>query len=436
MRKGITWLLHLLEKHGGYFITTFIYTALPLLFLPILTRYLKPEEYANIAIFNFCLTIFNTLGGSAIPAMVSKNFFDKPKEYVARIIGNSYLILFTISFTFTLIIAGFYKPIQHFIDLPLFWLLTIPWCSFFYVIFSLGLTVMRNENKVLTFSFHKITKIVFNVIVSLALVVFLNWGWQGRIWGIFVSNIVTFFTISIYLYKKNYLSLTINQDIIKKTLNLLIYLTPNSFQSVIISQVGIFFMQYFYSKELLGIYSVGFQISFAIKLLFTTIHLSWSPYLYKIFSYPEKVDKQKLVLYLYGLALLLLSGWLFVVLFSDLLLQIFTTKSYFGAKEFVFWLSLGFFFNGLFFLITPILIKLEKQKSISKITIFNVFTMLLLNVVFSKIFGYIGIAYAFCLSYLLMFLNFIVLLNRSFPLPWKVTFSRTFQTIYQKLIKH
>ncbi len=55
-------LVHLGRMSGGYFFTTLINNAIPFLFLPVLTRYLSPAEYANIALFSFYLAISNSLG--------------------------------------------------------------------------------------------------------------------------------------------------------------------------------------------------------------------------------------------------------------------------------------------------------------------------------------------------------------------------------------
>jgi O-antigen/teichoic acid export membrane protein len=414
----IDWALKIIKEHGGYFVTTFIYSALPLLFLPILTRYLEPAEYANISLFNFYLAISNSLAGTSIPAMVSKNFFDKPKEYIAQIIGNSIFIVFALSLLLFLLLYIFSSVLLPYVDLPLFWFLIIPWCSFFFIIFNITLTVLRNQKKVLSFSYHKIANISINISLSLAFIVLLMWGWEGRLWGVFLSFVISSFIAIYYLWKNEYLNFKISKKIIKKTLNLLLYLLPNSFQAIIISQIGIFFMQLYFTKELLGIYSVGFQVSFAIKLLYMTIGLSWAPYLYEIFSTPKNINKSHLVKLFYFLFFILLSGVIFINIFSETILKIFTTSSYYTAKVYIIWFSLGYLFNGLIVFITPILIKLEKQKQITKISFVNMIIMIVLNIFLSKTFGPIGIAYAFCITYFLMLLSFVRAMQKSFPLPW------------------
>ena len=250
-------IINKLKNHGGYFITTFLNNSIPLLFLPILTRYLEPEEYANIALFNFYLAISNSLSGVSIPSVISKTFFDKPKEYTASVIGNSIRIVFTFSLITTLFILAFYNNIETWLDLPLPILLLIPWGSFFYVIISIALSVIRNKKQVLLFSYHKIGNTLINFLISLILVVILLWGWQGRVTGVLISYVISAIFALIYLIKNKYLNFNFSKEISKNILNIVLPLMSNSFQTVIISRVGLFFIQVYFTKEILGIYSVG-----------------------------------------------------------------------------------------------------------------------------------------------------------------------------------
>lgn len=405
-------------KHGGYFVTTFLNTSIPLLLLPILTRFLSPAEYANIAIFRFYHLITNSLSGTSIPIVISKNFYDKPKEYIAKIIGNSLRVVFFFTLTVSVIVLLFSETLQNLIGLPLLWILIVPWSSFFFIVFNIGLTVMRNQKKVLIFSFHKLGNTLINLLLSLALVTLLLWGWQGRVWGIIISLFISAIWALYYLHSQQYLSLVYSKEQIRKTLKIILPLIPNSLQSVIISQIGIFFMQYYFTKELLGVYSVGFQIAYTMKLLFNTASFSWAPFIYEQLSRKEKANKVVITQYYYLLAGLLLLGVLFLVLFKDILLKIFTAAEYHQASEFIPWFAIGFMFHGLYVFLMPFLMKSEKQKQVSILSFFNVFVMLGSYFIFIHFFGYMGIAYSFVFTYFTMFISLFWLTQKSYPLPW------------------
>jgi O-antigen/teichoic acid export membrane protein len=411
-------LIHLGKMSGGYFITTIINQALPFLILPVLTRFLTPVEYGNLALFNFYLAIAQSLTGVSVPAVISKNFFDREKEYIAKVIGNSILIVALFSLVTMLFVLIFYSVLQTYLELPLIWMLMIAPASFAFVVFSLGLSVMRNAQKVFTFGRHQITNTVVNLGISLFLIISLMWGWHGRAWGIMLSHFISAVFVLIYLKRNGYLSFKISKQLLRSISKVVFPLIPNSLQSVVISQVGIFFIQFYFTKELLGLYSIGFQLSIPIKLLFATLCMSWFPYLYDQLSNNKIKNTIYLARMFYALVTVLLLGVVFLNVFSGLILRVMTQPDFYGAKVFIFWFTLGFFFNGCYMFLYPILIKNDKQKYISVVSFVNMALMLVFNIVFVRWFGYIGIAYAFFLTYFLMFVAFFFKAQQTRPLPW------------------
>jgi O-antigen/teichoic acid export membrane protein len=411
-------LVHIGEMSGGYFLSTFINNAVPLLVLPILTRYLAPEQYANVALFSFCLVLVNSLTAFSLPNVISKHFFDSERDQVARLIGGSIFILAAISLVILMLILLAYPFLSDLVDLNLSWLILVPVTSFASGVFSIGLTVMRNEKKPYRFGRHQIGNTVIDIAVSLVLVVLLLWGWQGRVWGIIVSYSISALLMLLYLRTNHYLSLTSGKPPVKIIMRMIVPLMPHSFQSVVICQVGLLFIQLFFSKELLGIYAVALQVAFAVKLLNTALALAWSPYLYEQLAKKQAINKLYLSRLLLALAAIMSMGAVFIILFSKIILKIMTSRQYFAAREFIPWFAMGYMFQGLSTFLTPILIKLEKQNYISMVSFVNMLIMISLNALFIKVFGYIGTAYAFFIIYFLMFLAFAWKAQRVFPLPW------------------
>ena len=418
LKVDLRGLIHLGNLSGGYFITTIVKNALPFLLLPVLTRYLDPKEYGIIALFSFYLSISNAINGVSIPTIIGKNFFSTSKKYIAELIGNSIFVVGVFSVFNVLIILIIYPFFKDSISLPLNWLLLVPLTSFAFIVFSLGINVMRNSKKVFAFGIHQVGNITINLLISLILVVLLAWGWQGRVLGIILSFVASAGFSFWYLKKNGFVVFAISKKIIKKILSLVLPLIPNSFQATIISQVGIFFIQYYYTKDLLGIYSLGFQLAVLIKILGDTLSMSWSPFLFEQMSGNKEINKLYLTRMLYALIGIVVAGVVFINLSAGLVLKVMSTPAYYGAKEFIPWFTLGFLFQECYVFLFPILIKHEKQKQIGLITILNMFLVVILNIWFVNLFGYIGISYAFCLSHLIMLIAYLWQVQRVMPLPW------------------
>jgi O-antigen/teichoic acid export membrane protein len=411
-------LINLGRMSGGYFVATSVDSVIPFLLLPVLTRYLSPNEYGNIALFGFYLALSNSLSGISIHTVIYKNFFEKSKEQIARIIGNSMIIVACFSLATLLGIFLFYPLFRDAVDLPLGWLLAIPLVSFAFIVFNMGLDVLRCNNNVLAFGVHQVANTLMNALLSLLLVVVLMSGWQGRVWGIVLAFILSAFWSFFYLKANGYVSFAVSRDLTRSILKIVLPLMPNSFQSMVISQAGMFFIQYYFSKQILGVYAVGFQIAFAMQLLISTLSLSWSPFLYRQLANPGEINRLYLTRLLYTLIGIIFLGVVFINVFSGLILRIMTTPGFQGATDFIPWFTLGFFFHGLSVFLLPILIKHDRQKYISMVSFLNMAIIIGLNFALIKLFGYMGIAYAYALIYFLKFLAYAWQVQKDLPLPW------------------
>lgn len=421
-RINLKELVNIGRLSGGYFLTTTINQALPFLILPILTHYLSPAEYGMLSLFSLYLVISNSLSGASIPAVVSKYFFGTEKTYVAEIIGNSIVINAVLSLLTVVLAAVGYYLFRAYIDIPLMWLLLIPVGSFSFVVFSLGLSVMKNTRSVWTFGRHQIGNTAINIGLSLLLIIVLTMGWQGRAAGILLSFFVSALFSLFYLNRHHYLSFRISRERLREVLQVVLPLIPNSVQSVVISQVGLLFIAWYFSKDLLGVYAIGYQIAFVVKLLITTISMTWSPHLFEQLSLSGGFDKLKLARSYIGLVGVMLAGVLFVNLVSDLVLRVMTTPEYYGAKEFILPLTVGFLFHAMYVFVLPILIRNSQERYISMVSFVNMFMMIALNIWLIDLYGYMGVAYAFALTYFAMFVLLFWRAHRVLPLPWKKAF--------------
>lgn len=402
----------------GYFLTTIINQSLPFFLLPVLTRYLSTAEYGLLSLFSFFLSLSNALVGASMPKVISKCFYDKGCDYVAKMIGNC---IFTASFltinVLILILICYILGLQH-SEISLLWLMTMPLTSLAYVIFNIGLTVCRNDHKVFHFSCHQIGNTVINVLVSLLLVCIMIMGWKGRVIGIEIAFCFSALLMLLYLRRRNFLKFSFERDKQSEIWRVILPLIPNSVQLVMISQVGIFFMQMYFDNNQLGLYALGFQISYCLKLLVDTLLMSWSPFFYQQLAHRESLNKLYVSRLIIVLALIISIAALIIVLMTKPVLFLVTTPDYYNAQQFVPWMTMGFVFYGLQCLVGPVLIKGEQQKYIAFTTFISMIVMLLSNVLFAHWFGYMGIAYAFFITYGIMSAMLIVRSQKVLPMPW------------------
>lgn len=407
----------LFDMTKGYFLTTVINQALPFLLLPILTRYLSTEEYGMLSLYSFYHVIAFAFVGSSLPTIVSKHFYEKEKIYISEIIGNCIWVSLTLSIFLEIFILISYCFFNEELSIPLIWLVLTPFVAVANVILSLGLTVCRNRKKVKHFGALQINNTLTNVLISLFLVCLMRFGWAGRASGIMISFIISAVITIIYLHKQDYLNLSFMMVKFKEVFTFGLQLIPNSLQLNLISQVGMFFMQIYFTKQLLGLYSLGFQLAFVVKLLVDTLQMSWSPFLFKQLAENEKMNKVFVTRMLIALIGILAVGAIAICLVADPVLWLMTTPEYFAASKYVPYFILGIFFYGIYTFVSPILYKFEQQKYIGNVSFISMIIMIISNILFAKLFDSMGIVYAYCFTYVTLSLSLIIKAQQHIKLP-------------------
>ncbi len=406
------------KMNGIYFVTSLINGVIPFLLLPVLTRYMAPEAYGLVAIFNLVLVLSNAIAGLSVRDYVSKHFFSSSEEENARIIGNSLLVVSVLTvFAELLIITGYLLIPQSFV-IGIKWLLLIPLASFSFIIFTIGLTVFRNLNKALLFGKYQTMATVLNAGLSLLFVVCFAMGWEGRVGGIVVAHFLSVVMTLFVLRRMGYIKFSFSRPIVKDIFRVSAPLIPNALQSVIIPQVGIFFMTTYYSSAETGVYAASFQIAAAVYFLAATLLMSWSPYLYKALSNMESVNKQYLTRLLCLFASTAIGGALFIIIFGGFIVDLALPEAYSNAKEYLAWLSLGCLFLGLRNFFLPILIHADKQKFISHVSLCGMVLVIVFSLTLKNFWGSVSFAMAFALAHVLMFVAVFIKSQQLFPLPW------------------
>jgi O-antigen/teichoic acid export membrane protein len=122
------------------------------------------------------------------------------------------------------------------------------------------------------------------------------------------------------------------------------------------------------------------------------------------------------ITWLYSIGLL--SGSIVFGLLSPLLLEYFISPDYGAASDFVFWVALGFAFNGIYKMFVNYLFYIKETKAIGVATFSTAILNLILNYFFIQRFGAIGAAYSTALCFLIQLVWIAILATKKYSMPW------------------
>ena len=232
---------HVLFKDSLIYVTTNIISrAIPFLFLPVLTRYLSPEGYGILATFQVLQFIFIVLVSVNTHGALSRIFFDIDSKELKVYIYNLFIIILVNFLILCFILNNFTNELSELLNFPKNWLFVLEFSALFEVITSFLLTLWRVEEKPLNYGIFQILKITVNLTLSIILVVYFNWKWQGRLIGIIATSII-FGIITVIFLAKN-IKFKINRDYIKDALGFGIPLIPHSLSGWITTYIDRIFI--------------------------------------------------------------------------------------------------------------------------------------------------------------------------------------------------
>ncbi len=410
--------MHVIKNSIIYLGSSLLNKLIPFLLLPIMTQYLSPQEYGALSIYMILITLYGAFIGMNIHINVSKNFFEVSKEEMALYIGNMLFILLTsfiIYFFITFISIRFFDTI---FSIEADWLLVIPMISMMMMVNNINISILRNEGKAYTYGIFEISNTIINMSTTILFLVFFSFGWHSQVIGIITGYFMFFIIGIIYMYKRGYINLKIDTSKIKSILNISLPLIPHVLGAVVITMSDRIFIEQMISLEAVGIYSVGYMFGMVVMLFTDAFIKAWSPWFFKSLAEPTDSKKQKIVKYTYIYIIGVFILALFISVIGENILPYFVDEKFYGAGEYILWISLGYAVHGVYKIFFPYLVHISKTSFLAFSTVVAAILNLLFNYILIKYFGTIGAAYATILAFFVSAALVFWYQNMNFHMPW------------------
>lgn len=392
--------------------------AIPFLLLPILTRYLSTEEYGILAIYQVMISFGMPIVGMNMQNNITRNFFSKSKEFVARMVFNLFLVLTVSSSIFLLVISGYLLVGGTQFSIPERWLYVLPLIAFTNMVNSFNLTILRNRKRAAEFGVFQISRTIIDLSITILLIVVYTYGWEGRAMGILVGSFLISISSVYRIWQSGYLLFEIDKTQIREILRISIPLIPHALGTVIITLGDRIFIDQMVSTSAVGIYTVGYQFGMIMTLVVTSFNKTWSPWMYELLSEEKEENKVTIVKATYLVSGCFIALALIVTGISYYLLPLMTAEEYHSGFVYVIWIAMGYAFNGMYTLVFPYGVHVGKTSYLGVTTFLAAIVNLIANYYLINMNGALGAAQATLISYVIMFISVWWYSNKLYPMPW------------------
>ena len=408
----------LIKSFSIYAGSNLLNSAIPFLLLPFLTEYLNPEEYGIVSMFQLLIYITIPFAGLLCNSAIERAYFDKEeKKDIPRYVFNSLIIIIVSSIfvLFIFIFAGNF--IAKLSEFPRKWLFGVLIYVVFFNISGVLLSLWRVKKKEILYGVFRILRTLLDVGLSIYFVLMLRYTWEGRIMGQIIP-FVAFGIITIYILIKNkWLKFEYNAADIKDIIRYGAPLVAHNLGSIIIGYSDRLFVVNEFGLSVMGLYSVGYQVGMIIYLVQNSFNLAWVPWFFEKLNLNDININKKIVIFTYFYFIVMILLVFLLILINPIIFSI-LGENYTNAQQFVFYIALGFAFNGMYKMVVNYLFYLKKTKLVGIVTLITAGLNILLNIVLIKYNGAIGAAQATCIAFLLQFVFIFYISAKNYNMPW------------------
>jgi O-antigen/teichoic acid export membrane protein len=409
---------NLIKDSSVYGAGALVNKLIPVALLPILTRYLTPEEYGIVAIFSVYTAIAINFVGFNLPAALMRNYIDFSRNELSQYVGSAFFVIFMglafwfgISYSF----RGFISQVS---TIPANWVPMIIIVAFFQIVISIMQIMWRMERRAAHFAIFQTFLTGSNLGFSILFVVVFLWHWQGRLLGLVFSAVIGGLLGVFFLYQKGYLKFQFKKEQAKSMLLFSVPLIPHTLSMWVMTASDRLFIANMVDVTAVGLYSVGYAVGQLIQLLQHAFSQAWVPFLFENLKKEDAACKIHIVKIIYFHHVVIITLAVILNFCAPFLLKILAGEKFQGSSQFVFWIAAGYAVNGMYRMMIPFLNYAKKTHLAPIASITAALCNLFLNYFLIKLNGPIGAAQATFVSFVIFYVIIFFFSIRVYEMPW------------------
>lgn len=408
---------------------TFIYTAtdtfgkaVGFLILPVITYYLPPDEMGMATNFSVLMTIVSLIAGQAMVNSLPYFFYEQNKAQNSQLISNLFFICFATCAILGVFSIIFSDVIEEYLKLSI----KIQALAVIAVIANLtvnaGLILIRLENKSISFAKLGIIQVFLHLILIVLFVILLNLGGHGKIYSEAGTAILMAIVHMVFMIKKGYVHLKIDNRTINRLLKFGIPLLPHSLSFWLKGGMDKIFITTFCGLSVNGIYSMALTITSLYTIVTNAFFNSYTPYLLKKLATITESNEKEVKLKIVKLSYLLIGCFFLLAVLSIfvgwIILEFIVNEKYKESFYLLPGLILGLYIYAIYSFSIQFVYKMKKTFALGCITFAGSVIQMGLSYLFIKHFGVMGAVFSSIIGTLIISISVFILSYKVYPMPW------------------
>ena len=401
-----------------YLSSSLLAGMLPLLLMPFLTRQLAPEEYGTmVTVTTLVMVTLPLIKWGSVSYLGVQYFRSQLAEFV-----DLFSTILVVPVVLTLVLVALFAlmagPIATLLDMPATWVPLLPVMAAALYIPMATLNLLRMRDHPFRYGAVELSSTALNFALTLWLVLAAGLSWEGRVLGIFGANLVITLAVIVWLWRRRFITGTFRRSLLPEALYYGSGVVPHELANQSMRLADRLIIAIVVGQTALGTYGVATQIATVMLVMLTALNRAWTPFVFASLKEDTHQARVRLVQRSY---LVYVGLLVFVVLFNlavPLIYDWLVDPRYHGSQTAVFWLSLGYLFNGFYVTVVDRIFYLKKTHLLAVITVLNATASLSLAFFLAGTMGAVGVPIAFAIISGVVAVMVFVLTQWLAPLPW------------------
>jgi O-antigen/teichoic acid export membrane protein len=411
----------LLSGSAVYLFSNIINAAIPFALLPVLTRYLEPSEYGQVAMFQILVGALAAVVGLNVAGATTRKYYDdyssehELKYFIAACLQ---LLLVSGGVAFAVLFV-FREQIAEALGLEVRWVLWAVFLSAASVIIQIRLNQWQVRKKARTYGVMQVLQSALNVLLSLILVLALLKGAEGRMAAqVWTAGLFALVALALLQRDRLFALMVWRPNLLKEALAFGVPLIPHVAGVFFLVSIDRFVINAELGLEQAGIYMVAVQLASAVAIVFSAVHRALVPWLFEHLKRDLPEEKRLIVLYTYiWFALILFAAGL-AFIFGPWIVVLVAGPEYALAGSVIGWLVLGQTFGGMYLMVASYIFYSKRTGLLSLTTITAGFLNVCLLILLIPAMGLAGASIAFSVAMAIRFLLAWWVAQLRHPMPW------------------
>lgn len=394
--------------------------ATPFLLLPVLTRYLSPEQFGVATAFLMLVTILGNIAGLSTHGFISVRFFKVSTAEFEGIVSSSVATV-TVSHVLALLaVATLYPLLRHAFGVPMPLALLAAATAFVLNLNVIGLSIFQASGQPLLYLRARVTQGVLELSLCLALLFLFVPDASARAYSYAIAIAASAALGLVHCIRHGLLGTTVREPDLKALMAFGVPMVPHVVVGSAVTYLDRLVVSSVLGTESLGLYMVAMQFGMAMVALIEPLNKALAPWLFGQLAKNDAIVRRTIVkrtYQLYGVLALvgvLVSG-VSHVFFDDLI------DARFGAARVLIPLTVcGFVLQGMYYSVVNYLFYAERTGRLSAVSATTVGLGCVVSYGLTSAFGLVGAAISFAFNNAVLFLLVWLVASKAVSMPWSL----------------